>query len=104
MWSVITDSDGFEDWHVHQFGWMSGVYYVQIPQPISAGNSEGGCLKFGIPEDLAGAAVAASFGRRLVRPFSGMMLTFPSHSYHRTLAHAVDQKRICIAFDVRPID
>ncbi len=25
-WCVITDSVGHESWHVHQFGWLSGVY------------------------------------------------------------------------------
>lgn len=103
MWSVITDSDGFEGWHVHQFGWMSGVYYVNVPQSIAAGNSEGGCLKFGLPEDLAGEAVAEQFGHSLVRPREGLMLTFPSHSYHRTFPHATGEKRICVAYDVRPI-
>lgn len=104
MWSVITDSDGFEGWHVHQFGWMSGVYYVDIPQSIAAGNSESGCLKFGLPEDLATAAIADTFGHELVRPREGLMLTFPSHSYHRTFPHATGEKRICVAYDVRPID
>lgn len=103
MWSVITDSDGFEGWHVHQFGWMSGVYYVTIPQSIAAGNSEGGCLKFGLPDDLAGEAIADQFGHSLVRPREGLMLTFPSHSYHRTFPHATGEKRICVAYDVRPI-
>lgn len=104
MWSVITDSAGFEDWHVHQFGWMSGVYYVDIPESISAGNSESGCLKFGLPEDLAGEAAAARFGHSVVRPREGLMLTFPSHSYHRTFPHATGEKRICVAYDVRPVD
>lgn len=104
MWSVITDSDGFEGWHVHQFGWMSGVYYVNIPQSISHGNSEGGCLKFGLPDDLAGEAIADRFGHSLIRPHEGLMLTFPSHSYHRTFPHATGEKRICVAYDVRPID
>lgn len=104
MWSVITDSAGFESWHVHQFGWMSGVYYVQIPQSIAAGNSDSGCLKFGLPDDLAGNATAAAFGHKVVRPREGAMHTFPSHSYHRTFPHATGEKRICVAFDVRPID
>ncbi len=104
MWSVITNSDGFEDWHVHQFGWMSGVYYVRVPQSISAGNSDGGCLKFGLPEDLAGSAIAADFGHRLLRPRDGLMMTFPSHVYHRTFPHATGEKRICVAYDVRPLD
>jgi hypothetical protein len=31
-------------------------------------------------------------------------MLFPSHSYHRTFAHGLDQRRVCFAFDVRPVD
>lgn len=103
-WCVITDSDGFEGWHVHQFGWLSGVYYVRVPESIARGNSEAGCLAFGLPEDLAGSEGATQYGERLVRPQEGLMVTFPSHAYHRTYPHATGEKRICFAFDVRPLD
>ena len=103
MWCVITDADGFETWHVHQFGWLSGVYYVQVPEQVVAGNSEGGCIGFGIPEDLAGDEAAAAFGRHLVRPRPGLMMTFPSHAYHRTYAHGLSGRRICCAFDLQPV-
>jgi uncharacterized protein (TIGR02466 family) len=101
-WCVITESDGFETWHVHQFGWLSGVYYVHIPESIATGTSRDGCLAFGLPEDLAGTAGSAAFGEHLVRPQAGMMLTFPSHCYHRTYPHGTGEKRICLAFDLRP--
>ena len=101
-WCVITESTGFETWHVHQFGWLSGVYYVQIPETIARGNSSNGCLAFGLPEDLVGTETSAEFGQHLVRPQSGMLLTFPSHTYHRTYAHGTGEKRICVAFDLRP--
>lgn len=103
-WCVITDSDGYEGWHVHQFGWMSGVYYVRVPDQIARGNSRNGCLAFGLPDDLTSAAAADAYGERIVRPREGLLLTFPSQAYHRTFPHETGQKRICFAFDVRPIE
>ncbi|WP_156359448.1 putative 2OG-Fe(II) oxygenase [Sphingomonas sp. Leaf242] len=102
-WCVITESDGFETWHVHQFGWLSGVYYVRVPDSITHGEDPGGCLAFGIPEDLVGDDAAAAFGTRTVRPYDGLMLAFPSHTYHRTFPHGLREKRICVAFDLRPL-
>jgi len=101
-WCVITEGDGFEGWHVHQFGWLSGVYYVQIPDEIALGTGPGGCLGFGLPDDLPGFTAAAEYGTSMVRPQPGMMVTFPSHVFHRTYAHGGPGKRICIAFDVKP--
>ncbi len=101
-WCVITESDGFETWHVHQFGWLSGVYYVQIPDSIAIGNTKEGCLAFGLPDDLAGTDGALGFGEHLVRPYGGMLMTFPSQCYHRTYPHGTGEKRICVAFDLRP--
>lgn len=101
-WCVITESTGFETWHVHQFGWMSGVYYVRVPASIAQGTSRDGCLAFGLPDELVGSEASAGFGERLVRPQEGMLLTFPSHVYHRTYPHGTGEKRICVAFDLRP--
>lgn len=100
-WCVITEGDGFEGWHVHQFGWLSGVYYVQIPDGIALGTDLGGCLGFGLPDDLPGFTASADFGTKLVRPQPGLAVTFPSHTFHRTFAHGQPGKRICIAFDVK---
>lgn len=101
-WCVITEGDGFETWHVHQFGWLSGVYYVQVPDSIALGDTVGGCLAFGLPADLVGDEAAAAYGTHLVRPRGGLMVTFPSHSYHRTFPHLTGGKRIAFAFDLRP--
>jgi uncharacterized protein (TIGR02466 family) len=102
-WCVITESTGFETWHVHQFGWLSGVYYVQIPETIANGSDHNGCLAFGLPDEFVGAKASAEFGEHIVRPQSGMLLTFPSHVYHRTYPHGTGEKRICVAFDLRPL-
>lgn len=100
-WCVVTESEGFEDWHLHPSGWLSGVYYVRVPNSISQGTTRDGCLAFGIPDNLAGTGAAASFGEHLIRPQEGMLITFPSQCFHRTYPHGTNEKRICVAFDVR---
>lgn len=99
-WCVITEGDGYEEWHVHQNGWMSGVYYVDVPDSVTSGSGPGGCIAFGLPEDLVGDTAAREFGQTLVRPEAGLMMLFPSHTYHRTFPHHGDGRRICLAFDI----
>jgi len=101
-WCVITESDGYETWHVHQFGWLSGAYYVRVPESIARGNSEAGCIALGLPEDLAGEEAAAAYGIEVIRPQDGLCLMFPSHTYHRTFPHGLRDRRICVAFDLKP--
>lgn len=99
---VVTEHSGYEDWHMHQAGWLSGVYYVHVPAPVLNGADERGCIEFGLPEDLVGADPARSFGSKRVRPRPGMVMLFPSHCHHRTFPHGDADRRICIAFDVLP--
>ncbi|HEV7287042.1 2OG-Fe(II) oxygenase family protein [Sphingomonas sp.] len=99
---VVTEHAGYEDWHMHQAGWLSGVYYVHVPAPVLNGTDERGCIEFGLPEDLAGTDCARSFGSKRVRPQPGMVLLFPSHCHHRTYPHGDVDRRICVAFDVLP--
>ncbi|MFZ1920184.1 MAG: putative 2OG-Fe(II) oxygenase [Xanthobacteraceae bacterium] len=101
-WCAIVDDDGFETWHVHQRGWMSGVYYPAAPEAVATATDERGHIAFGLPEDLVGEQTAREFGIQLVRPEPGMLILFPSHTYHRTFPHRADGRRICIAFDFWP--
>jgi uncharacterized protein (TIGR02466 family) len=101
-WCVITEREGFEDWHTHPQGWMSGVYYVEVPQSVSDGEGEAGCLALGLPEGLVGEEASAIFGRQVVRPRAGLLVLFPSHCYHRTFPHRSPGRRIGISFDLRP--
>lgn len=102
-WCVMTDGEGFEEWHVHQFGWLSGVYYAGVPDSIINGEEQGGCIAFGVPSDLAGPEVAEAFGTTLVRPEAGLLMLFPSHLYHRTFPHFEGGRRTCVAFDLKPL-
>lgn len=99
---VIAESEAHDGWHLHPTGWLNGVYYVQVPPAVAAGAGEAGCIGFGLPADLAGAEAAAAYGVEIVRPREGMLLLFPSHTYHRTFPHGLDEKRICVTFELRP--
>jgi tetratricopeptide (TPR) repeat protein len=101
-WCVITEGDGHETWHVHQNGWLSGVYYIHVQDHIEHGQGKEGCLAFGLPEEIVGDEAARQFGEVLCRPRSGLLMLFPSHTYHRTYPHYGPGRRICFAFDVIP--
>jgi tetratricopeptide (TPR) repeat protein len=100
---VITEAPGYEAWHLHPFAWLSGAYYVRVPDAIAFGQGDEGVIAFGLPEDIAGAEAAEAFGIETIRPQNGLMLLFPSQVFHRTYPHGLDDRRICIAFDVRPV-
>jgi|GEM_PF-532018 len=102
-WCVMTDGDGYEEWHVHQFGWLSGVYYAGVPESITQGVDNGGCIAIGIPPDLAGEEAQARYGTEVVRPEEGLLMLFPSHCYHRTFPHHTGGRRTCLAFDIQPL-
>lgn len=78
-WCVMTESDGYERWHMHPDGWMSGGYYVEVPDGLADTHDKAGCLAFGLPKvALIGEAAAEAFGERLVRPKPGLLTLFPS--------------------------
>ncbi|MEY2927542.1 MAG: hypothetical protein RL367_2019 [Pseudomonadota bacterium] len=101
-WCLINGGEGFVDWHVHQSGWLSGVYYVAVPKRVCDGDDLGGCLALGLPENLVGEQAAADYGMHVIRPEPGLLAMFPGHSFHRTFAHGTSENRICFAFDVWP--
>ena len=101
-WAVHPDADGFERWHLHPSGWMSGGYYVAVPDEVSAGTGKAGCIAFGLPGTMVGEAVAREFGEMLLRPQPGSLILFPSNTYHRTYPHGAAGERICLAFDIVP--
>ncbi len=97
-WCTLTQDGGFDDWHIHPAAWMSGVYYVTMPETAAAASDGRGCIELGMP-DLPRLA-SASARRRLIKPHGGLLLMFPSHVYHRTHPPLSSRHRASIAFDV----
>ena len=100
-WGLIQRGADYEEWHMHRDGWLSGVYYVQVPPGISAEGEGRGCIEFGPPEALE-ALVPGIVPRRRFAPREGLLLLAPSHYPHRTIPTGSDRLRISFAFDVVP--
>lgn len=101
-WGVVMNDRGHERAHIHPKGWLSGVFYVQLPDVINdpAKHPEG-WLEFGRP--TADLHVQSPLHLRHHQPDYGHIVLFPSYFYHGTIPFRSKQRRICVAFDVEPI-
>jgi len=102
-WAVVMDTQGHQVPHIHPSGWLSGVYYVQLPAVIAAErNDRAGWIEFGRPGSEV--PVRREPEVSVLRPEEGKMILFPSYLYHRTIPFAAAKQRISIAFDVLPMN
>ena len=99
-WSTILDAEGHQLSHMHPTGWLSGVYYAQVPPELSKHDPENrGWLEFG----GSGYDLPAHNGPvKLVAPTEGGLVLFPSYFLHRTIPFQSKTQRISIAFDLIP--
>jgi tetratricopeptide (TPR) repeat protein len=101
MWAIIIEAEGFQVPHIHPSGWLSGVYYVTLPDVVHAPDGhQAGWIEFGEPYSDIAHNVQPEL--KAFQPEEGLLLMFPSYFYHRTLPFVSDQQRISISFDVVP--
>jgi len=99
VWGTVLESQGHQAAHMHRAAWISGVYYVQLPDIMSESNEDkSGWIEFGRPPDQF--RCTANHMVRLLQPVEGRMFLFPSFVYHRTLPFESTERRISIAFDL----
>lgn len=99
MWANILAGEGHQAAHIHNLGWLSGVYYPFVPASVSADDpAHAGWIEFGRP----GYDLPCRYEPRLraIAPENGMILMFPSYFWHRTIPFAGAEERISVAFDV----
>jgi uncharacterized protein (TIGR02466 family) len=94
-WSIEMKKEGFHENHYHQDGWISGSYYLVIPDAVNQNGK--GWLKLG----------QASLSRWLkqeaeyyVKPKVGQVVLFPSYMWHGTVPLDSNERRVTVAFDV----
>lgn len=99
-WATLLASGGHQTAHMHPQAWLSGVYYVSVPEEIGAGGEEAGFIEFGAPPERYYTREQPA--TRRIEPREGRLLLFPSYFYHRTLPFDAASLRISLAFDVVP--
>lgn len=100
MWATLLHGGGEIATHIHEESWLSGAYYVEVPDAAVIGEGHAGWFEHGRPWfAIAGHEPELGF----VRPEPGLLLLFPSYLYHRTVPFAAaGQRRISISFDLTP--
>lgn len=99
VWATQAAESGYIDTHIHEDSWLSGAYYVELPDAIADDDpGHAGWIEFGRP--FAGLPPWPSEALRLVRPRVGSLLLFPSYVFHRTLPYRGSGERISISFDL----
>lgn len=98
-WSTILYGAGYDASHIHNEGWLSGVYYVKVPDlPEESWESGEGCIQFGAPPEEFVSAKNRT--KRLIRPQQGLMVLFPSYVWHGVQPFTQEGLRHSIAFDI----
>ena len=101
-WGVVMFDKGHERAHIHPNGWLSGVFYLQLPDVIhDSERDHEGWLEFGRP--TADLHVRSALHLRHYMPAYGEMFLFPSYFYHGTIPFRSRERRISVAFDVEPV-
>lgn len=98
-WSVRLRSGGHHVDHIHQKGWISGCYYIDLPDCLENDQDKPGWIKFG---ESSGKATRKLPWQKAVRPRPGVAVFFPSYMTHGTLPTTGDQTRLTVAFDIVP--
>lgn len=100
-WGTVLDAGGCQAPHQHPLGFLSGVFYVQLPADMAAREPQAGWLEFGqLPSRLLSRGAAPV---RAVEPRPGRLVLFPSYFWHRTRPFESAETRISIAFDAVPM-
>jgi tetratricopeptide (TPR) repeat protein len=100
-WSIVLQDRGYQMPHIHPSAWLSGVYYVRVPDIVNDDDaSQAGWIEFGLPSDEFHWSRRPAL--RAIRPEPGRMVLFPSYFFHRTVPFETAGTRISIAFDVLP--
>ena len=103
IWANILGSNDHQSSHIHNQGWMSGVYYVSLPENSLEDNSYAGWIEFNRP-GYGLPALGGDDHIKKLAPKAGMIVMFPSYVWHGTIPFTSQGTRISIAFDVHADD
>jgi tetratricopeptide (TPR) repeat protein len=96
-WAVVLERQGVQDPHIHPSSWLSGAYYINVPDAEDSLNPDAGNFVVGRGPDYL--QVSSEPLPSMVTPVPGEFCIFPSYYWHNTVPVESRRQRICIAFD-----
>lgn len=102
LWATVLRQGGHQRPHIHPRGWISGVYYAQVPEVAPTAIPGAGHLELGRPERILPLPPRPLLRQVEARP--GRLVLFPSYLFHRTIPFLGrdERPRISLAFDLVP--
>lgn len=96
-WSVRLKPQGYNVPHTHPKGWISAVFYVDLPD-FSKDEAQGsGTLEFGTPPQELNLPLEKT---HCITPTAGNLVLFPSTVWHSTVPFSTGE-RLVLAFDIK---
>jgi len=97
-WLVSMKNGGKLAPHMHDYGWLSGSVYINVPQNLKA---DSGNLVLCI--DNQESEVEKNINpKKIIDVVTGSLCLFPSSLYHYTIPFDSKEDRIVLAFDMMP--
>lgn len=98
-WHVKLLKSGHQKPHIHSRGWVSGVFYLKVPDNIP-GNE--GAISFSL-HGYNYRKLREDIPELIHKPSAGELVLFPSSLFHSTVPFESEDDHQCIAFDVIPV-
>ena len=97
-WLVSMKNDGKIKPHIHDYGWLSGSIYINVPPKLK---TDSGNLVVCI-DDEEHETGKNTYRKKIIDVVTGNLCLFPSSLYHYTIPFESEEERIVLAFDVTP--
>ena len=95
-WLVSMKSGGKLSAHMHDYGWLSGSIYINVPPKLK---TDSGNLVVCIDDEEHETTKNAN-QKKIIDVVTGNLCLFPSSLYHYTIPFESEEDRIVLAFDV----
>ena len=96
-WMISMKSGGYLEQHNHEYGWITGSFYLQIPKDYKNVNEGNIAFSYqGSKYPSKGSSFNLTIKEMAVRD----ICIFPSSLFHQTIPFTSTEERICFVFDL----
>ncbi len=96
-WMISMRNGGFLKSHNHEYGWITGSFYLQVPKYNA--NDDSGKIAFSY-QGPKYPTKEKKFNLTIKKIENRDIFIFPSSLFHHTIPFASKEKRICFVFDL----
>ncbi len=100
-WMIAMKKGGFLRPHNHPHGWISGSFYLKVPEPNLDDNEGAIAFSYQGPKYPRGS-FDLDFDLDIKKVKTREICIFPSSLFHHTIPFQSEDERICFVFDLAP--